>query len=192
MCVLLLGAIGYKLVASGAPAPAAPDMANAGAAGPGGANGPVQRAPDISRMSPRERFDRLFNRVMQASEQGDTAEVERFTPMALGAYAQLDRVDADARYHAAELHLQVGEARPALALADTILAESPGHLFGYLIRGSAAQLRDDSAALEQAHQDFDRHYAAEMAAGRTEYREHGPAIEEFRAGGQAVRRTDGQ
>ena len=59
-------------------------------------------------MTPRERFDRLFNRIMEAGQQGDTAQVARFTPMALGAYAQLDTFDADARYHAAVLHLQVG------------------------------------------------------------------------------------
>jgi hypothetical protein len=182
MCVLLLAAIGYKVVATGAPTPAAPDMANAGAAGPdGGRAGP---APDISRMTPRERFDRLFNRIMQAAEQGDTAQVERFTPMALGAYAQLDSINADARYHAAVLHLQVGELGPALALADTILAQSPGHLFGYLIRGSAAQFQGDSAALARARRDFQQHYAAEIAANRVEYQEHMPAIEEFKAAGR--------
>ena len=55
--------------------------------------------------------------------------------MAFGAYAQLDTVDADARYHAAVLHCRSGDAAAALALADTILAESPGHLFGYIVRG---------------------------------------------------------
>jgi hypothetical protein len=57
--------------------------------------------------------------------------------MALGAYAQLDGFDADARDHAAVLHLQAGDTRSALALADTILAETPGHLFGYVIPGTA-------------------------------------------------------
>src|SRR2546423_1717293 len=78
--------------------PVAPVMATpvaasgevSGSAGAGVAAGP---APDISQMSPRERFDRLFNRIMQAAQQGDSAQVQRFTPMALGAYAQLDSVD---------------------------------------------------------------------------------------------------
>src|SRR5512147_1927123 len=51
--------------------------------------------PDISNMSPRERFDRLYNRVMQAAQSGDEATVSRVTPMALMAYAQLDSLDAD-------------------------------------------------------------------------------------------------
>ena len=131
-------------------------------------------------MTPRERFDRLFNRVMQAAEQRDTAQVERFTPMALGAYAQLDSIDTDARYHAAVLRLQVGDAGGALALADTILARSPGHLFGYMVRGTAAGFQGDTATARRAGRDFLSHYAAELKANRIEYREHEPAIEDFK------------
>jgi hypothetical protein len=156
-------------------------MANSGVSSatlPGRA--PAGRAPDISSMSPRERFDRLFNRVMQAAEAGDSTTVEQFTPMALGAYQQLDTRDIDARYHVAVIHLQVGDFRPAEALADTILAESPGHLFGYVIRGTAARFQGDSTTLKQAERDFLAHYASEMAAKRVEYQEHQPVIEEFR------------
>ena len=176
MCLALVGAIIYKVEAD-RPAPATPDMANVGSAG---AAGPVERAPDISRLTPRERFDRLFNRIMQAAEQGDNAEVERFTPMALGAYSQLDRVNPDARYHAAVLHLQVGGYAAARALADTILAESPGHLFGYLIRGTVAQLENDTAAAGRARREFLAGYAREMGANRVEYLKHKPVIEQFK------------
>jgi hypothetical protein len=159
-------------------------MANAGSSagreGEGGAGAPGGAPPDISRMSPRERFDRLFNRVMQAAEQRDTAQVVRFTPMALGAYAQLDTVNADARYHAAVLRLQVGDAPGALALADTILAQSPGHLFGYIVRGAAAGFQGDTALARRADRDFLSHYEAERKADRIEYREHEPAIEDFK------------
>jgi hypothetical protein len=182
LCVLLVGGIAYK-VSSSAPQRAAPDMANAGAAG--GDRGAQQRgagpAPDISGLSPQERFDRLFNRIMQAAERGDSAEVERFTPMALGAYDQLDSVDVDARYHAAALRMQVGDFAGARALADTILTESPGHLFGYIVRGETAERSNDSAGRDQAHRDFLSHYDSEMKAGRVEYLEHRPAVEEFKA-----------
>jgi hypothetical protein len=137
------------------------------------------RAPDISGMTPRERFDRLFNRIMQAAERGDSLEVRRFIPMALGAYQQLDDRDLDARYHAAVLHLEVGDFAPAYALADTILEESPHHLFGYLIRGTAAGLQGDTAARARAERDFLTNYRAEMAANRVEYLEHKQVIEEF-------------
>jgi hypothetical protein len=185
VCVLLLGGIVLK-VTRGLSAPAAPEMANAGAGGapgerPGvGPAGPAGTAPDISQMTPRERYDRLYNRIMQAAERRDTAQVERFLPMALGAYVQLDSADIDARYHAAVLHLQAGDAPGALALADTILAAIPTHLFGYIIRGEAADLTHDAAGGATARREFLAQYAAEMKANRAEYVEHQPAIEEFR------------
>jgi hypothetical protein len=182
LCVALLGAIVLKVVRSAGPA-AAPEMANAGAVS--AQESPTQAlpsgaAPDISQMTPRERFDRLFNRIMQAAEQGDTAQVARFTPMALGAYTQLDSIDADARYHAAVLRLQVGDFAGANALADTILTRSPGHLFGYLIRGTAAGFQGDSAGARRAAREFLAHYDAEQRSGRVEYREHEAAIEDFK------------
>jgi hypothetical protein len=173
LCVLLLGAIVVKVSRGVSPA-TAPEMANPGA---GGAAGP---APDISRMTPRERFDRLFNRIMQAADQGDSAQVERFLPMALGAYSQVDSADVDARYHAAVLHLQAGDAPGALALADTILAAVPTHLFGFMVRADAAGLEHDAATQKRARADFLAHYDAEMKAKRVEYLEHQPAIEDFR------------
>jgi hypothetical protein len=178
VCVLLVGGIAYK-VSSGASTPATADMANAGSSAGGAANGGP--APDISAMTPRERFDRLYNRIMQASERSDSAEVERFTPMALGAYEQLDTTDADARYHAAVLQVQVGNLPAARALADTILKESPGHLFGYVIRATAAGFQNDSATLTRARRDFLSHYEAEMRAKRTEYLEHQSTIDELKA-----------
>jgi Double zinc ribbon len=176
LCLLLVAGIAYK-VSSSAPNPAAPDMANAGAAGADRVPGP---APDISGMSPRERFDRLFNRIMQAAQRGDSAEVERFTPMALGAYEQLDTRDVDARYHAAVLHLQAGDFTQARALADSILAESAGHLFGYVIRGTAARFQGDRTALARAERDFLAHYQTETEAKRVEYLEHTPVLDEFK------------
>jgi hypothetical protein len=184
LSALLVGLIVYN-VATQEPAPQIPNMANAGAATGEQPAAPAGAAPDISQLTPRERFDRLFNRIMQAAEQGDTAQVRRFTPMALGAYAQLDSVDVDARYHAAVIRLQTGDIAGAHALADTILEQSPDHLFGYIVRGTAATLADDPGARTQAEREFLRRYDREMAAGRPEYRDHAPVIEEFRkeAGG---------
>ena len=180
VCVLLVAGIAYK-VSSDAPEPAAPDMANVGSSVGRAANGgPAGSAPDISAMTPRERFDRLYNRIMRASERSDSAEVERFTPMALGAYQQLDTRDPDARYHAAVLQMQVGNFPAARALADTILQESPGHLFGYVIRATAARFQNDPATLARARRDFLSHYETEMRSKRVEYLEHQPVVEEFK------------
>lgn len=189
LVLLLIGAIVWR-VDRGTPAPVIPDMANpgagagqppfAGAQAPFAGGAPGGRPPDISAMSPRERFDRLFNRVMAAAERGDSTTVLSFMPMALGAYGQLDTVDVDARYHAALLLLQVDSVQAALALADTIETIQPGHLFGYLVRGAAADRAQNDTLRRQAYRDFLAHYDAEQRANRAEYAEHRAAIDAFR------------
>lgn len=156
-------------------APQAPTMANAG-----NASGRTAAPPDISSMGPRERFDRLFDRVLRAAEAQSTDTVLMFAPMALGAYEQLDQVDQDARYHAAMIHLVVGEFPQARAKADTILAENAKHLFGFIIRGEVAEQQNDTAALAKAYADFLAAYDAETKAARQEYREHQPVLDDFR------------
>jgi len=141
-----------------------PDMANAGNATAGAAP-----APDISQMSPRERFDRLYTRVMQAGAVGDTSGVLQFTPMALGAYDLLDAVDAQARFRAAMIRLQVADFEGAVALADTILAAVPTHLLGLVILGTAATFQGDRDGLAQAYATFLDHYQDERNSGRPEY-----------------------
>jgi hypothetical protein len=136
--------------------------------------------PDISALTPRERFDRLFNRVMAAAENGDTAEVRRFLPMAKMAYGQLPAVDADARYHMAMLHVQGGESTAALAQADSIAAAIPQHLFVFLIREADAVGRGDRGAAERARAAFLAAYDAEIALERPEYAEHRGALDRFR------------
>ena len=174
--VLTIGLTAAKLLEGGVAAPPVAEMGNAGNASAGG----VVRAPDISQLSPRERFDRLFERVVSAAERQLPDTVLFFAPMALNAYGQLTSVDADARYHAAMIHLVVGEYGPARALADTILAETPGHLFGTLIRGELAEASGDTAALTASYTAFRAAWDAEMAAGRPEYGDHRAVLEDFR------------
>jgi hypothetical protein len=141
----------------------------------------VGAPPDLSAMTPRERFDRLYNRVMRAAESGDTATLSRFAPMAFAAYQMLDTVDADARYHAAVLDLHVrGDTAAALRLADSILTEQPRHLFGFLIRATAAQLTGNEPLRRRAKADFLAAWESEQKAGRPEYRDHQAMLEQFR------------
>ena len=141
--------------------------------------------PDISNMTPRERFDRLYNRVMAAAESGDQATVNQFTPMAVMAYSQLDTVDPDARFHLALLSLHTGDPGTVEALADTILQQVPGHLFAFMIRGAQARFAGDSVALRQAYADFLGHYQAEMAAARPEYADHKRSVDDFATAARA-------
>lgn len=144
-------------------------------------------APDISNMTPRERFDRLFNRVMRAAESGDQATVTTFSPMAMSAYKMLDSVDADARYHAALIELHTGDIKGARTLADSILLAEPGHLFGYVVRATVARFEKDDRALKQAYADFLAHYPAETAKARPEYKEHPRALDELLKAAQAAK-----
>src|SRR5262249_55444912 len=64
--VALMLALIIYYVNNKASAAATPDMANAGNAGPAGASGATANGapPDISQMSPKERFLRLSDRVL--------------------------------------------------------------------------------------------------------------------------------
>ena len=162
----------FWAIRSGSPQPGAPAAASATQAGP----------PDLSQLTPRERFDRLFNRVMTAAEAGDTAEVVRFLPMARMAYVQLPEVNADARYHMAMLEIQSDNANGALAQADSIASGAPRHLFIYLIREAVAARNADSAAARAARRDLMSAWDSEIALERSEYEEHREALERVRAG----------
>lgn len=164
---------------AGAPA-VTPPAAASGLSGP---------APDISAMTPRQRFDRLYERSLAASEQGDTATLLRFTDHALSAYAQLgpEAVDADARYHAGVLLAGIGQYVPALALADSILADQPRHLLGLLLRGTVAEFQGDTSGLSRIQRAFLDAWPAESAAGRSEYLDHQTALDHFRQAAAGAR-----
>jgi hypothetical protein len=179
--LLLIAILALVVRGNGAPpsAAAAPVDASGAAApfadGAGGGGAP----PDLSTMTPRERFDRLYNRIMRASESGDQQTVTTFTPMALMAYQQLDTVDADARFHLATLKLHGGDVAAAVAIADTILQQNPGHLFGYILQGTAARWNKDDKALKKAYAAFLAHYDAEIKKGRPEYADHQRMMDDF-------------
>lgn len=143
---------------------------------------------DISRLTPAERFDRLYRRVMQGARTGDTMAA-RFAPMALAAFEMLDTVDADTRYHAALIKLHLGDAAGAAAFGDSILARDSSHLLGWVARGMALRWQRDTARLPAVYAGFRRYAAAELARGRPEYTEHQMILGEFRQaaeGGKAA------
>src|SRR5690348_10726701 len=152
------------------PPPAAEEAPVAAAATP----------PDISNMSPRERFDRLYERVMRAETSGDGSTMQQFAPMAIAAYGMLDSVDVDAQYDVALLKLHTGDIAGAKALADSIVRKAPTHLFGQMLRGTIARFQGDSAGARTAQSAFLRNYAEEMRRARPEYAKHRNAIESFK------------
>lgn len=146
-------------------------------------------APDISRMSPEERATRLYNRVMSLHAAGKTDSAAFFLPMALQAYAMVPALDIDARYHMGVLHLTGGDAPGALAQADSIRRLAPTHLFGFVLRAQALELRHDAGRSRQAYRDFLRNEAAERARQLPEYADHAQNLDSFHA--RAVEATGG-
>jgi predicted Zn-dependent protease len=124
---------------------------------------------------------------MILAQAGKQDSVQFFLPMAIGAYAQLPSLDADARYHIGLLQLAGGDAQDALAEADTIERENPTHLFLYLLRAHAYRQQGNTAQERRAYAEFLRNEPAEMAKSRREYADHADALSSFKA--EAIRVT---
>jgi len=99
------------------------------AGGPGGAPGGAG-AVDISAMTPQERAERLFNRIMRLQSEGKMDSVQFFAPMAMNAYGSLTEQDADTRYDVGRIGEVAGALPFAKAQADTILKAQPDNLLG--------------------------------------------------------------
>jgi tetratricopeptide (TPR) repeat protein len=172
----LLGVIVFQRYESGAaPAASAAAPFPAGAAAPGGPVGDPSQI-DIASMSPRERADRLYERVMRTASGGDSAQARTFLPMALAAYQMVPDVDVDARYHIGVLSLMAGDPSTALAQADTILSAQPDHLFGLYNAAQAEQTMGDAAKAKQLYQHLLSAYDKEVAKALPEYQEHSPLL----------------
>jgi hypothetical protein len=139
---------------------------------------------DLASMSPRDAADRLFNRVMIASESGNTAEALKFAPMALQAYDNLGTLDNDARYHVALLNLTAGDIKSARLQIDKLRQAVPNHLLAIMLEHQIAERSGNKDSAARAYKAFLAAYDAEIAAGRVEYQEHQGSIERFRKAAQ--------
>lgn len=135
------------------------------------------RAPDISQMSPEERADRLFQRVMTYVAQGQDDSVRFFSPMAIQSMAALEPLDAHRRYDLGLLGIVSGDGPMARAQADTILAAEPAHLLGLILAMRAAGLQLDSLARSRYADRFLTALPRERPKALPEYVDHGPDIE---------------
>lgn len=151
------------------PVAAGPAAPFAGAAGPGGAAGP---APDISNMSPEERADRLFNRIMEAYESGNSEYVQNMSPMAIAAYGMLPSMDPLRRYDLGRLLEVTGSLDLAGAQADTLLQQNPQHLLGLVLAARVADLEKDETRRAELAGRLVAAAPAELAQERPEYAAH--------------------
>ena len=129
-------------------------------------------APDISSMSPAERADRLFIRVMAYSSAGTSDSAVFFAPMAMAALEALAPLNAHTRYDLGLVALVAGDTAKAEAQADSILARRPTHLLGLSLAARAADARGDAAAARAARQKMLAAEQSEKAAALPEYADH--------------------
>ena len=132
----------------------------------------IVRAPDISSLSPRERADRLYDRMMRLASENKKDSVQFFAPMALSAYSALGPLDLDLRYdfgRIAEISDNLGVAQ---AQADSILAESPTNLLGLILAGRVAALRGNSVQRVNLARRLVQAEPMEMKKSLEEYTRH--------------------
>ncbi|HKS06161.1 MAG TPA: zinc ribbon domain-containing protein [Gemmatimonadaceae bacterium] len=134
------------------------------------------RAPDISSMSPDERADRLFDRVMRLSSERKADSVALFAPMALAAIEAIGPLDAHRRFDLGRVALAAGDVAMAKAAADTILAERATHLLGLALAARVADARNNAAASRGFIQRLVAAERSEMALGLPGYAEHSREI----------------
>ena len=129
---------------------------------------------DLSKLSPQERANHLYDRVMRLSETGHLDSVRFYAPMALQAYAALGTADAHTHYDVGMIWAAVGDSLKARSEAETILIERPTHLLGLL-------LAMRSAATPSLRDSYRRRFVqsskAELATPLPEYDEHRHDIE---------------
>jgi hypothetical protein len=132
----------------------------------------IVRAPDISQLSPRERVDRLYDRMMRLASENKKDSVQFFAPMALSAYSTLGPLDLDLRYDLGRV-AEISEALDvAQAQADSILAQSPSHLLGLILAGRVAALRGNATRRDMLARQLLQAEPAETKKSLEEYTRH--------------------
>jgi hypothetical protein len=138
---------------------------------------PMGRAPDISQLTPRERADRLFDRIMGLHERGRTDSVQFFAQMAIHAYQMVQPLDLDARYDMGRIAEVAGLTDFARAQADTILRADPNHLLGLVLAIRAARLAGNESAATTFERRLIAAEPAERRRDRAEYTRHSADID---------------
>ena len=149
--------------------PAAP---RAGVAAPAPAPAGNASAVDLSSMTPREAADRLFDRIVMASETGDSVQMVSFLPMGIAAYDRARPLDADGLFHLSLLQRLALRFDQALATAEGALATQPQHLLSLHAAAEAAKELGDTGRAREYFSRFVEHYDAEIGSSNPDYQVH--------------------
>lgn len=143
------------------------------------------RAPDISRMTPQELAERLYNRIMTLDAEGKSDSVQFFAPMAIQAYQMVRdqqgrAFDADQRYDVGRIALVAGAFPMARAQADTILQQQPTNLLGLLLAAQTARGSGNPTAEREYLAQLRRARSTELARNAQAYSRHQREIDAVR------------
>ena len=130
------------------------------------------QASNFSSMSPEDRADHLFNRVMRLSSEGQADSAAFFGPMALAALETLTPLTPHRRYDMGLIALVTGQVSRATAQGDTILAQRSTHLLGLSLAARAADARGDASAAKAFRRRLLAAETAERARALQEYTDH--------------------
>ncbi len=160
--------------------PAAAPTGGDGVVAPFANGGGGGAPPDISQMSPEERADRLYNRIMTYAERGAVDSAAFFAPMAMMAYQAIGELSADQRYHVGSIGLATGTpdgAQAALAQADSIRRQAPDHLLGLMLAIRSNEVLGNAAKQRELTKRFLSVLDAELKKPIDEYAAHRPSID---------------
>ena len=189
LVALIALVVGQRFGARGSStAEAVADASPAPGIEPGGAASTMPRAPDISKLTPEQRAERLYDRIMKEVEAGRTENVRTFMPMAIAAYEMIVPLTLDQRYDLGRIGEVGGDTALARAQADTILAAKPTHLLGLILKGKAARLEGNESRARDADAKLLAAEAKERATGLQEYLSHKNDIDAAVASAHAARK----
>ncbi len=133
--------------------------------------------PDIANLSPSERANRLYSRIMVYAEGGKADSVAFFAPMAMASHEMLEGPTADERYHFGRIAEVTNVPAVATAQADTILQATPNNLLGLLLAARAARMTGDNTAAKRFDQRLLKALEPELTTRLPDYDMHRAEID---------------
>ena len=149
----------------------------AAGAAPFAGGAPGGAPPDITNMTPSDRANRLYQRIMTYAEAGAVDSVAFFSPMALASHEMLETPTIDERYHFGRIAEVANNPGVAKAQADTILQQQGDNLLGLLLAARAARMSNDEAAAKGFDQRLLKALSAQLATQAEEYLQHKAEID---------------
>ena len=134
-------------------------------------------APNITNLSPSERANRLYTRIMEYAEAGAVDSVAFFAPMAMASHAMLEDPTTDERYHFGRIAEVTNTPDVATAQADTILKNTPNNLLGLLLAARAARMSGKASAASGFDQRLLKVLEPELATRLPDYDMHRAEID---------------